>query len=190
MPPPPEKPTVPVDQLEVLRGMMQRSIDVAEAARAETGAARAEGEARGVRQDRAIEIVGEQVKSLGTAVEKIDGRVLRLEEDRAGIKRHVSMTEEQTKDAVDGAKRHVAVLEGDVQDLRLGVKALTAAVGVRVPRPDGSMPPEGKPHRNEIERQSIRQKATLWLVGFVVAAGGLKELGFFEAVKELFFSHH
>lgn len=197
---PEEKKTVELDQLAVLRGMLQRAIDVgeasksaADAARAEAAASRAEGEARGMKQDRAIALVSRQMSELGSTVEKIDRRVKDLEDEGTGIKRQASLTEEDVTEALSKAEdvsKRVTVAEGDIADVRMAVRAVTTALELRVPRPDGTLPPEGnRPHRNALQKQSRRSQATLWLVAFVVAAGGLKEIGFFEWAKGLFFSH-
>lgn len=194
-----DKTTVEIDQLAIFRGMLQRSIDVGEAAKssadaasAQSAALRAEADARGLRQDNAIHMVSEQVRSLGGIVEKHGKAIEELQEERLGITRHVSQTEEQITATVDGEKRARVLLEGDVEDLRLGVKAITSALDLRVPRPDGSMPPpvDGKkPGKTTLERQESRSKIAVILTAAVLVLGALKEAGFFEAAHGLIFGH-
>jgi uncharacterized coiled-coil protein SlyX len=123
-----------------------------------TTATRKEAETRGSRQDRAIEMVSNQVQSLGTSVaqvdrkvEKLTDRVDKIEDERGGITKQISQHEILVAAVVDGEQKKVETLDdkvdgliSNVGDLRLAVGAVTSALSLSVPRADGSSPPPGK----------------------------------------------
>jgi hypothetical protein len=116
-----------------------------------------------------------------------------------GVKRQISLTEDQmtAKLAEEAKERETVETKVGLVDTKVDMLStmLVQSLGLRpppVPNPDGSIPPEGKHKKepkNAIEKQTMWTKVAAGLMGVVVAAGTLREMGFFMALKKLFLGH-
>lgn len=135
------------ETMQQVQTLMQRQISLTEATRADMAVLRAEGERRGVEAARDIRLVSEQVRSQGVVIAKLDERVGTLEGDHVGT-RQISQHELDVEAAIAHDKITTAQ---QIADIRVGVSALTTALALQVPRPDGSVPPQLRKKRSTLD---------------------------------------
>lgn len=161
-----DKPTREVDQLEVIRQMLERSATVQEslathqeALSAKVDAQRAEADARGARLEGNIDVMRGEFRVLAGRVDTLEMRVrhigdkgdetarqsssVDLEHEAAigGAVAHIAKVDERTADMAEVQENHSATLRAHGEALQIVVREL--GVEASLPTPTGSIPPPG-----------------------------------------------
>lgn len=159
-----DKPTREVDQLEVIRQMLERSASQQELLNAKVDAQRAENEARGTRLEANIDMLHGEFRVLADRVDVLETRVKHVRERGDEVARQSSSVDLEHEAAIGGAINHIADVDrrtADMADDLDAVKVAQAAHGealqlvvrelgveANLPTPTGSLPPPSlKPRR-------------------------------------------
>ncbi|MBX3203991.1 MAG: hypothetical protein KF764_02920 [Labilithrix sp.] len=132
---PQEKPTLELDQLAIIRGLLERQDAKVDALRAEAAQRGAEQSAYNSRMEAAQSTIRHEVKNLSGRVIDLTGRVGRLERSAGDTQERVGDVARRTSDAdlahdaaIGGAIAHIAHIDAMQDEQNAKIDALTKGV--------------------------------------------------------------